>query len=149
MFLIEFSRTGIGAVVMFPAQQNFNKDFFSGPVLRHLVECRPQNRPKLKARGTFLHLDNALPHLTCERYDEYGIRRLLHPLYSPDLAPRDFWLFVHLKQTLEGQFFDDEVALQVAVSEILMSIESDVLVRIFAEWKRRSQQSIDQGGDYL
>jgi hypothetical protein len=87
-------------------------------------------------------------HLASEKYDEYGIKRLPHPLYSPDLAPCDFSLFGYPKQSLEGQFFDDDLALEVAVSEILMSIEPDVFVRVFAEWKRRLQPCIDQGGDY-
>jgi hypothetical protein len=55
----------------------------------------------------------------------------------------------YLKYCLEGPFFDDDIALEGAVSEILMSIEPDVFVRVFAEWKHRLQQCIDKGGDYL
>jgi hypothetical protein len=40
MCWIDFSRTGIGAVVMLPGQQTFNKDFFAGTVLPHIVEDR-------------------------------------------------------------------------------------------------------------
>jgi hypothetical protein len=54
-----------------------------------------------------------------------------------------------LKQSLEGRFFDDDLALEVAVSEILMEIQPDAFVKVVAEWKRRLQQCIDQGGDYL
>jgi histone-lysine N-methyltransferase SETMAR len=149
MFWIDFSRTGIGAVVMLPAQQSFNKEFFDSAVLGSIVEHRAQTRPKLKASGTFLHLDNARPHLATEKFEECGITRLPHPPYSPDLAPCDFWLFGHLKESLEGQFFADERALQAAVDEILMAIEPDVFRRVFDEWKRRLQQCIDQEGDYL
>jgi hypothetical protein len=63
MFWIDFPRTGIGAVVMLPAQQSFNKDFFAGTVLLRVVEDRELTRPKLKAHGTFLHLDDAPTHL--------------------------------------------------------------------------------------
>jgi hypothetical protein len=52
-------------------------------------------------------------------------------------------LFAYLKQSLEEPFFDDDLALEVAVSEILMSIEPDVFVREFAEWNGRLQQCID------
>jgi hypothetical protein len=88
MFWIDSSRTGIGAVAMLPAQQRFNKDFFAGTVLLHVVEDRVLTRPKLKAHGPFLHLDNAPPHLTSEKYDEYGIKRLPH---SPTVS---IWLRV-------------------------------------------------------
>jgi hypothetical protein len=42
-------------------------------------------------------------------------------------------LFGYLTQSLEGRFFDDDPALEVAVSEILISIEPDMFVRVFAE----------------
>jgi hypothetical protein len=147
MCWIDFSRTGIGAVMMPHAQQSFNKDCFVGTVLLRVVEDRELTRPKVQAHGTFRHFDNAPPHLTSERYDDDGIKRLPHPPYSSDLAPCDFWLFGYLQQSLEGSFFDDDLALEVAVSEILMSIEPDMFVSVFAEWKHRFQQCIDQGGD--
>jgi hypothetical protein len=139
-FGLSFSWTDIGAMGVFPAQQSFNKDLFSGRVLRHIVESK---------RGTFFHLDNAPSHLTSEKDDESGIKRLPHRLCNPGLAPCEFWLFGYLKQSLEGRFFDDDIALQVAVSEILMSIQPDVFVTVFAEWKHRLQQRIDEGRDDL
>jgi len=33
---------------------------------------------------------------------------LEHPPYSPDLAPSDFHLFLHLKTHLAGQKFDED-----------------------------------------
>jgi hypothetical protein len=69
MFWIDFSRTGIGAVVMLPAQQSFNKNFFAGTVLLHVVEDRELTRPKLKAHGLFSiltthHLTSPLRNMT-------------------------------------------------------------------------------------
>jgi transposase len=32
---------------------------------------------------------------------------LEHPLYSPDLAPSDFFLFPKIKEVLKGRHFDD------------------------------------------
>ena len=37
-----------------------------------------------------------------------------HPLYSPDLTPSDFHLFLHLKKFLGGKRFDDDNALKDA-----------------------------------
>jgi hypothetical protein len=83
MFWIDFSRSRIRLVVMLPAQQSFNKDFFAGTVLLPVAEDRQVTRPKLKAHGTFLHLDKAPPHLTSEKCDEYGSNRLPHPRTVP------------------------------------------------------------------
>jgi len=32
---------------------------------------------------------------------------LEHAIYSPDLAPNDFFLFLKIKEILEGRHFDD------------------------------------------
>jgi hypothetical protein len=78
--------------------------------------------------------DLTSPHLTPHKHAEFGIRRLPHRPYSQDIVPCDFWLFDHLKQYLAGRVFDDEIASKVRVTQILMSIESDVFVRVFDEW---------------
>ena len=31
-----------------------------------------------------------------------------HPPYSPELAPDDFYLFLHLKEHIAGKKFDDD-----------------------------------------
>jgi hypothetical protein len=74
--------------------------------------------PKLKARGMFLHLDNPRRRLCNDDFEELGIRRLLYSWYSSDLAPCAFWLSGYLNQCLEGQSFDNPMALQAAGSEI-------------------------------
>jgi hypothetical protein len=118
---------------MLPAWQCFNKDFFAGTVLPSIVGDRALSRPKLKISATFLHLDIARPHLTSDKHDKFGIKRLRHPLYSPDLALCNFWLFGCFKHCLERRFVDDDIGLERAVSEILISIEPDMFVRVFAE----------------
>jgi hypothetical protein len=45
-------------------------------------------------------------------HDQFGIKRLPHLSYSPDLAPYDFWRFGYLKPSFEGRFFDDDIALE-------------------------------------
>jgi len=44
-----------------------------------------------------------------------------HPSYSPDLAPSDFHLFLHLKKFLSGKRFDDDDDLKEAVLKWLTS----------------------------
>jgi hypothetical protein len=149
MFWIDFSRTGIGAVVMLPAGQSFNKYLFAGTGSSSIVDDRALTRPKLKANHTYLHLDNARPPLTSDNYNKLGAKRRPHPPYGPDLAPCDCRRFGYPKHCPEGRFFDDNIILEGVVSEILMSIEPDMFVRVFAEWKHWLQQCIDEGGDYL
>jgi hypothetical protein len=108
--LDRFSRTRIGAVITLPGRQSFDKDFFVGAVLPSIVDDSALSRPKLKACGTSLHLDNTQPHLASDKYDKFWINRLLHPPGSPDLVPCDFLRFGYLRHCLEGRFFDDDTA---------------------------------------
>ena len=45
------------------------------------------------------------PIKTMAKLHELNFELLPHPLYSPDLAPNDYWLFVDLKKLLAGKKF--------------------------------------------
>jgi hypothetical protein len=66
-----------------------------------------------------------------------------------DLTPCEFRLFVHLRHCLDGRFFDDDIALEGIVSEILLPMESVMFMSVYVEWKHQLQQCVDQGGDLL
>ncbi|KAI6646056.1 Mariner transposase [Oopsacas minuta] len=44
---------------------------------------------------------------TMAAIDELGFECLPHPPYSPDLAPRDYWLFGEMQRPLRGKRFED------------------------------------------
>jgi hypothetical protein len=55
--------------------------------------------------------DNARPHTAAAKQDliaTLGWEQLDHPPYSPDLAPRDFHVFLHPKTFLGGRRFHDD-----------------------------------------
>ena len=82
----------------------------------HLKEEIAKKQPQTKKKVLF-HQNNApcyklIAMMTklCELHFEL----LLHPSYSPDLAPSDYWLFPHLKTMLKGKRFgsNEEVILE-------------------------------------
>ena len=38
----------------------------------------------------------------CNKIEEFGWKKLLHPLYSPDIAPSDYHLFRSLQHFING-----------------------------------------------
>jgi hypothetical protein len=88
MFLIQFSTAGVGAMVMLPPGQSFNRDLFIDKVLPTITNNMALGRAKSKALEPFLHLDNMRSHLCKDSFEELGIRRLPHPPDCPDLAVR-------------------------------------------------------------
>jgi hypothetical protein len=54
-----------------------------------------------------------------------SITKIVHPLYSPDLGPCDFWLFPKLKKALIGQRFADISDIQHNMTSLQGIPESD------------------------
>jgi len=75
--------------------------------------CKLREALKSKRRGKLLRgvrllHDNAPAHTSAfatSAAAEYGYELLPHPLYSPDLAPSDFYLFPLLKKHFSGTHF--------------------------------------------
>ena len=51
------------------------------------------------------------------------LKTVLHPPYSPELAPCDFGMFPKLKENLRGRRFEDVEELKEAVTETLVALE--------------------------
>ncbi|GFU00805.1 histone-lysine N-methyltransferase SETMAR [Trichonephila clavipes] len=66
-----------------------------------------QKWPELvKRRGVAFHQDNARPHtfvVTRQKLWKLGWEVLMHPPYSPDLAPSDYHLFLALQNLLSDK----------------------------------------------
>ena len=82
-----------------------------------LVKKIAQKWPQMKKTKVLFHQDNALCHKSIAmmaNLDELLFKLLLHPPYSPDLAPSDYWLFADLKRMLQGKRFgsNEEVILE-------------------------------------
>lgn len=59
--------------------------------------CNPNKNCVMRSKGiVFLH-DNARPH-TANQTQELIWEQLDHPPYSPDLAPSNYHMFLHLKR---------------------------------------------------
>jgi len=61
------------------------------------------------------NVNGRLQNVTTAPLEKFKWDILDHPPYTPDLAPSDFHLFLHLKQRLAGKKFDevDEVQEEV------------------------------------
>ncbi len=72
-----------------------------------------------------------------------------HPLYSPDLAPCDYWVFNRIKRRIQGERFADVDALKCAVDHEICAIPHGEFSRAIFDLPRRYQACIDAGGDYF
>jgi hypothetical protein len=70
-------------------------------VLKRLWECVQSKRPELWPDKWILHLDITPAHYAlrvCDFPAKTSITKMVHPPYSPDVVPFEFWLFAKIKK---------------------------------------------------
>jgi hypothetical protein len=105
------------------------RKFSAGYYIAEILEPLSQWR-SIEAAGNerklLVHADNARPHttkLSTQYFNENRMKSAPRPLYSPDLAPSDFYLFGYVKRCLAGLSFEDADQLLEAVEGVLEGIE--------------------------
>ena len=74
-----------------------------------------------------------------------GIKTVSHPLYSPDLAPCDFWLFPKLR----GCRYETIEKMKEAVRKVIDTLTKENFHGAFQKLVERYNMCIAAGGDYF
>ena len=72
-----------------------------------------------------------------------------HPPYSPDLAPSDYHLFMHLKKWLASQSFEDDDRMKTDVTTWFKSLAADFFDTGIRKLVPRYQKCVEVRGDYV
>ena len=135
-----------------PEGQTVNQVYYKN-VLTILRECVRRRSPDMwKNASWILHHDNAPAHnaLSVKRYlAKNNIPVMEYPLYSPDLAPCDFFLFLKIKSSLKGTRFESVDAVKTKATQLLNSLTQNYLQHYFQQWKIRMERCRDRGGGYI
>jgi histone-lysine N-methyltransferase SETMAR len=151
MITIFFNVNGQYVLDILPKGAKMNSEYFAEHVIANLGwACRADDA--LQGQLITVHFDNAPIHNTKRVADEleaWGMERLEHPPYSPDLAPCDFFLFGYLKELLADKHFSTEEELTNAIGEAMEEIPKRVFRDAFIGWQNRLQTCCDAGGMYI
>jgi hypothetical protein len=79
--------------------------------------------------------------------EENRLRLAVHPPYSPDLAPSNFFLFEHIKHCLQGIAFSSREELLAGIHEIVGAIPRPTLEDVFRHWMERLEWTSQDTGD--
>ena len=105
--------------------------------------------PELFKSGQWhFHQDNALVHnsiLVKGFLTKMGIKTVLHPPYSADLALCDFCLFPNLRDCRYERIEE----MKEAVTKVIDTLTQDDLHGTFQRFFERYNKCIKAGGDYL
>jgi hypothetical protein len=81
--------------------------------------------------------------------EQNTIKKVHHPVYSPDLAPSDFSLSGYVKYPLARSEFSGGEALLGAINAILRGIEKVSLESVFLEWMESLRRYIGRDEEYI
>ena len=111
-----------------PTEQTVNKEYYV-EVLREFRKRFGWKRPALFKSGQWhFHQDNAPVHnssLVTDYLTKMGIHTVPQPLYRPDLAPCDFWLFPQLKEKLRGCRYEIIEEMKEAVTKVIDTLTQE------------------------
>ena len=99
-----------------------------------------------------LHHDNPPAHaalLTRRFLTDNNMTVVPYPPYSPDLAPRDFFLFPKLKMKLKGRRFQTLEEIQAESQAVLNTIRENDFQECLKNWQRRWDHCQASEGDYF
>jgi hypothetical protein len=117
------------------SQHSFDSQYFVGDMMTPLiVTIFPQGRIP-HARRLHLHLNNFRVHfskITEQLITQNQLLRVSHPSDSLDIAPLDFWIFGHVKNSLAGRTFDEPEQFLEAITELLDAIQPSEFEVVFS-----------------
>jgi histone-lysine N-methyltransferase SETMAR len=101
---------------------------------------------------SLLQHDNPHPHTakrTLQKIEELeGTELLLHPAFSSDLAPSDYYLFCFMAQFLRGKKFQSVADVKVAVEEFFASKDKEWFYQAFKELAEKWVKTTEHEGLY-
>ena len=152
MLIAFFDVHGIVYAEFLPQGQTIHQHVYKNILRRLMRSVREKRRELWETRSWLLHHDNAPAHNALgirEFLAENNIAVLKKPLYSPDLAPCDFFVFPKLKKVIKGSRFQDSEAIKTAVTRELRAIQEESFQECVEAWQRRLEKCIRAQGEYF
>ena len=138
-----FDSTGMIYMHWVPTGQTVNKEYYV-VVLKGFKKRFRRKRPALFKWGQWhFHQDNAPDHNSI--LIKIGIKTVSQLPYSPDLVPRDFWLF----PKLSGCRYETIEEMKEAVTKVIDTLTQEDFYRAFQKLLERYSKCIPAGGDYF
>lgn len=125
--------------------------YYAGLLHKLRDAIKEKRRGKLSKKIIF-HQDNAPAHtsnVAMAAIHDCGFELLSHPPYSPDLAPSDFHLFRHLKESLRGTAFEGDEDVISAVNQWFQDQDEKFFLEGVQALKHRWEKCVQLRGDYV
>jgi len=89
------------------------------------------------------------PEMWSSFWQKHNVNIILHPPYSPNLAPCDFFLFPRMKCQMKGKHFADVSEVKKKTLEVLNNISTEEFQKCFQQWEKHWFTCIESKGEYF
>ena len=106
----------------------------------------------MKKKEVLFYQDNAPCHksiATIEKLHELHFELLPYPQHSPDLAPRDYYLFADLKRMVQGKRFSSNEEVIAETKAYFEAKDKSFYKKGIEMLEKRWNKSITLEGDYV
>jgi histone-lysine N-methyltransferase SETMAR len=147
MMTVFWSVEGFHVVDKLEKKTTMNAAYFQSKIIDPLNAIF---QPKTSSHTIWIHYDNCGPHratATGNYVDQLGFVRMLHPPYSPDLAPCDFTIFANVKRQLNGYVAKTHDEMAEMFRTKLRGITREERIAAMNSWMNRLEYVIKSGGE--
>jgi hypothetical protein len=154
MCTVFWDRKGVLLVEFLPQDSTIIAGVYCD-TLKKLRRAILKKRRCMFTRGVVMLHDNARPHIAAATQDliaTFSREQFNHPSYSPDLAPSDLHVFLHLKTFLSGRRFhddDDDDEVKEAVNTWFASQAASFYDAAIQKLVPRYDRSLNNDGNYV
>ena len=150
MMIVFFDLDGIVRAVFIPRNTKVNSEYYKD-LLERLRKMCIENELKMGKR--FHPPSWQIPcHpslLVWKVLSNKNITVCLHPPYSPDLAPWDFWLFTKVKIIMKGKSVESVQDIEAATIAQLKTLTKEDFQNCFRYWQERWDKCVRSEGEYF
>jgi [histone H3]-lysine36 N-dimethyltransferase SETMAR len=152
MLCVWWDWKGIIHYELLPPGRTIDSELYCEQLIRLKQEVERKRPELINRRGVMFHHDNARPHTsiaTQQKLREFGWEVLMHPPYSPDLAPSDFHLFRSLQNSLGSVRLTSREDCQIHLSRYFDEKSQNFYSNGIMSLPTRWQKVIEQNGTYI
>ena len=137
---------------LLPRNQTINSDVYCRQLNKLNAVVKEKLSELVNRKGVIFHHQNATLHTSLSTHQKLlrlGWEVMLHPLYSPDLAPSDYYLFRSLQNSLNGKTFNDDEAVKSHLVQFFADKDQKFYERGIMKLPERWQKVIEQNAKYI
>ena len=134
------------------SNQTINSDVYYRQLNKLNAVVKEKRSELVNRKGVIIHHDNATPHTslaTRQKLLRLGWEVMLHPPYSPHLAPSDYYLFRFLQNSFNGKTFNDDEDVKSHLVQFFADKDENFYKCGIMNLPERWQKVIEQNGKYI